>query len=1447
MHQTVRPEVAQLREIPPCVRQLTDLVGMTKWGNVRTKCQLKSSLTICLFFASVKSRLTMRKYCPTFCKLFPTFTQQGSAPTISLIIFSLLVLGTFFTVLQAQQPQEIRTRAQVGQESAPLPPLSSEEVTSIVTQNNQLLEKIGAPASVPSSCPLIPIEEEIEKPDPARIQTLITQVSDPALGLTLALHTLDRSPASFQPQLTEQINKFASTRKPLFMELMRKDPDAAFRFLASRSQNIQTPSTPSGVSPNCIETPTTLEGTVEILHADFFEDKVSVGQYTLVTKDNQRIKLHPARSTSQLPISGITLKIKGYRLDNDFLFDGSNTTDINILPSTKSSSRANPLIKEAYAGHTDWHTQLQQDAKGEQKTVVLFVDFQNTTPPADVTRAGIQDLVFTQMKNYYKENSYNKLTDITGDVFPASGWYELSINRTCNTSDVLSKSVQAADSEVDFRNYTRLIIVVPTISCGWLGAASVGKSNVNTADGTVGLSISWNAAITLPVFGHEYGHNLGVHHAGYLNCGEKVVTQWCIDSAGAYREYADPFGIMGNIWALLHMNAAHKDYLGWLDPSNLIVPTSSSPGTYTVEPIETASSGIKAIKIPRGGRDFLYLEYRQPSGFDSSLLPEDAVFQGAIMHIPLWYGLFYDYDHVTLLLDASPTFLPSSSERDPVLQVGNSFTDYKSGVIVKTVAKSATGLTIEVTPNALDLVPSSLDISPANPNIGDPIVFSTTVKNQGVGNVEVFSTPRLLLDIGNNGSFDRSIWGNSASVAPIPSGETKSASWRSSEWSWLGNSVSETAQTGGWSLSLPSYATAFGFGLWWDGFDMLPPLSGDRENYEIKFGSPTQGFCSRFARGGGLSFGKGGCKIVSNVSSDISFSNGFNFPPPNDTGVCQLQYQASNRSIIPIDVSSTTSCQFTVFLYGPVFEAVSGTHNVRVCADFPNDIKESSEDNNCKSQLFTVPSSDLTVESITLSKPIPAVGDSINLSASVKNLGTGNLAANSTTTLRLDFKNNGTWDVGPLDVSTGSLVAGALETATWPNITISQGGTHKVEVCADSPNGIYEPNETNNCVSQTFKTVTPPILTPIGNKTTEVTQQLFFTVSGYDPDDDPLTYQGQPLPYGPSLKFQASPLPLGSVFLPLGDVTLDNKIDVGDSLFITQYLDGSRTFNKTQLVLADVTEDNLITKADVDAITKLTVAIPGASHMNKYRFIWKPEITQAATYSITFKLSDAALEDSETITLLVLPKPISHWKFDETLGTTAADSADNNPGTLVNGPTWTTGKIGGAVNLDGVNDYINISPNANLTMGTGSFTIAGWINLDVVCGPSWSNKICPIISTRDLNSGTMADGYWIGLALSHLWFQIGDGTANNGDFLVPYSYTNSWHHIAAVRDRSTNQFKLYIDAVLKGTDPDTLGDVGNSLSPRIGRGFSFYFDGRIDDLRVYNIALSLAEIAALAQ
>jgi len=203
--------------------------------------------------------------------------------------------------------------------------------------------------------------------------------------------------------------------------------------------------------------------------------------------------------------------------------------------------------------------------------------------------------------------------------------------------------------------------------------------------------------------------------------------------------------------------------------------------------------------------------------------------------------------------------------------------------------------------------------------------------------------------------------------------------------------------------------------------------------------------------------------------------------------------------------------------------------------------------------------------------------------------------------------------------------------------------------------------------------------------------------------------------------------------------------------------------------------------------------------------------------------------------------PVGWWKLDENTGVLAQDASGNgNNGTLTNGPTWTQGKNGPCLNFDGQNDYVDCGSGSSLAMGTGSFTLEAWINSDIVYGPTWNEPIGCIMRTRDLNSGSMQDGYYLGIAVNTIFFQIGDGSVNNGDFRINYTYTNSWHHIAAVRNAGT-EFRLYLDGVLTGTDPDPCGDVGNTYSFNISGGS--FFDGKIDDVRVYNYARTQAQIA----
>src|SRR5258706_16194343 len=71
---------------------------------------------------------------------------------------------------------------------------------------------------------------------------------------------------------------------------------------------------------------------------------------------------------------------------------------------------------------------------------------------------------------------------------------------------------------------------------------------------------------------------------------------------------------------------------------------------------------------------------------------------------------------------------------------------------------------------------------------------------------------------------------------------------------------------------------------------------------------------------------------------------------------------------------------------------------------------------------------------------------------------------------------------------------------------------------------------------------------------------------------------------------------------------------------------------------------------------------------------------------------------------------VGYWKLDDALGITAADSSGSgNPGTLINGPLWTPGKVGTALSFDGVNDYVDLNNSPSLNPST-QITLAAWIN-----------------------------------------------------------------------------------------------------------------------------------------
>jgi hypothetical protein len=204
------------------------------------------------------------------------------------------------------------------------------------------------------------------------------------------------------------------------------------------------------------------------------------------------------------------------------------------------------------------------------------------------------------------------------------------------------------------------------------------------------------------------------------------------------------------------------------------------------------------------------------------------------------------------------------------------------------------------------------------------------------------------------------------------------------------------------------------------------------------------------------------------------------------------------------------------------------------------------------------------------------------------------------------------------------------------------------------------------------------------------------------------------------------------------------------------------------------------------------------------------------------------------------PNLIGWWKLDETSGLIAVDSSGlGNDGTLpeMTGNEWTSGIVGGALEFDGTNDYVSV-PNSSSLQLTSALTMAGWIKAN-----SWGSGTDVDIIARKGEGNP--NNYQLSIAdgLATLYLDDGDGSGLRGDTLLN---TGQWYHVAATWDGTT--VRIYVDGVLDNDPPDSRGGTIDTDTRAFyigGRSGADLLDGILDDVRLYNRALSEAEIKNL--
>lgn len=214
---------------------------------------------------------------------------------------------------------------------------------------------------------------------------------------------------------------------------------------------------------------------------------------------------------------------------------------------------------------------------------------------------------------------------------------------------------------------------------------------------------------------------------------------------------------------------------------------------------------------------------------------------------------------------------------------------------------------------------------------------------------------------------------------------------------------------------------------------------------------------------------------------------------------------------------------------------------------------------------------------------------------------------------------------------------------------------------------------------------------------------------------------------------------------------------------------------------------------------------------------------------------------------------IGYWKFDETSGSVASDSSGYvATGTLVSmdNSDWVAGSTATqfytprALDFDGSSDYINAGNLSELD-GVSAFTIAAWIKPDLIpfsgydglFGRGGTNQRSPWIYGQSVTNKMVVD------------IETTTGGPQDAQVISNTSIVQGiWQHVAFTWD-GTN-VRIYINGVQDANTGTTDGNVlaTPDESTRLGAinfNASSYWDGQIDDFRVYKRALSPAEISLL--
>ncbi len=217
-----------------------------------------------------------------------------------------------------------------------------------------------------------------------------------------------------------------------------------------------------------------------------------------------------------------------------------------------------------------------------------------------------------------------------------------------------------------------------------------------------------------------------------------------------------------------------------------------------------------------------------------------------------------------------------------------------------------------------------------------------------------------------------------------------------------------------------------------------------------------------------------------------------------------------------------------------------------------------------------------------------------------------------------------------------------------------------------------------------------------------------------------------------------------------------------------------------------------------------------------------------------------------TLTSPASAELVGWWKLDDGTGTTAVDSSGNgNDATVYGDPQWIDGRLDGALQFDGVDDYVELPIGSMIGSLTNS-TFLIWANF-ANTGGAWQR-------IWDFGSGEQVNMFLtprIGTGGEMRFAITVTSWADEDQTTASATLASGWHHVALIIDIDNNVHRLYLDGelVAENTDarysPSTLGETTQNWLGRSQYAADGYFVGSLDDFQIYNHAMSATEIRTI--